>query len=73
MNQATGAVRPYETQSTEEKGRTAEHRRAILSSAEQAKYLLLAGKFLSTNGSGRNVVSIDSSKHFKSSKTKTAA
>jgi hypothetical protein len=35
--------------------------------SDQAKYLLLADKFLSTNGH-RNVVRIDSSKHFKRGK-----
>jgi hypothetical protein len=36
--------------------------------SEQSKYLILADKFLSLNGPRRNVVSIDSSKHFKGSK-----
>jgi hypothetical protein len=42
--------------------------------SEQAKYLLLADKFLSTNGSRHDVVSIDRSKHFqRGKKTKKAA
>jgi len=35
---------------------------------EQSKFLLIAEKFLSTNGSRHNVVSIESSKHFKGTK-----
>jgi len=42
--------------------------------SEQAKYLHLADKALSTNGSRHNVVSIDSSKHFRRrKKTRKAA
>jgi hypothetical protein len=42
--------------------------------SEQAKYLLLADKFLSTNGVRGNVVRIDSSKHFqRGNKKKKAA
>jgi len=42
--------------------------------SEQAKYVLLADKALSKNGSRHNVVSIDSSKHFRrEKKTKEAA
>jgi hypothetical protein len=41
--------------------------------SEQAKYLLLADKFLSPNGSRHNVVSIDGGKHFqRGKKTKKA-
>jgi len=36
--------------------------------SDQAKYLLLADKFLSTNRSRDAVVSIDSSKHFRHGK-----
>jgi hypothetical protein len=39
---------------------------------EHAKYLLLADKFLSTNGH-RNVVSIDGSKHFRYPKRRERA
>ena len=36
--------------------------------SEQAKYLALADKFLSTNGTRRNEGQIDSSKHFEDGK-----
>jgi len=38
--------------------------------SEQAKYLILADKFLSTNGTRHNVVQIDSSKHFQRTQKK---
>jgi hypothetical protein len=42
--------------------------------SEQAKYLLLADKFLSTQGSRHNIVPIDTGKHFRRrSKAKEAA
>jgi hypothetical protein len=42
--------------------------------SDQAKYLFLADKFLSTNGSRDKIVSIDSSKHFqRGKKAKKAA
>jgi hypothetical protein len=40
--------------------------------AEQAKYLYLADRFLSTNGTRHNVVRIDTHKNFKANKKKAA-
>ena len=40
--------------------------------SEQAKYLSLADKFLSTNAARCNVVQIDTHKNFKSNKKKAA-
>jgi len=37
---------------------------------DQGKYLLLADKFLASDGKRRNVVAIDSSKHFQPVKKK---
>jgi hypothetical protein len=39
-----------------------------VSYSEQGKYLLLADKFLALHGKRRNVVAIDSSKHFQAAR-----
>ena len=41
--------------------------------SEQAKYLLLADKFLSTNGARHNVVQIESSRYFHNAKKRKKA